>query len=211
MRKALQTAVPDAVRAEYDEAIRVVPHLVRTESRTTDFLLTEKYNLTAAAQRLAMYWKARKYLFGCQRWLLPLDQPAAVHCRSTMLPCFARTITSCNRGRIEAACKFYLTNRVYFGPRDIPRLVWSFTLPTCMAMFHAPVALPLYTWSIPDDGLHRIWPKNLGIFTEPRCPSNWTKKFWLSKRPNPTSKRCCSTRRIKHSGRPNFAVDNLSP
>ena len=71
--KALRL-IPEDIRKDYDEAIRVVPHLVRTESKVADFLQVEDFNLERAAHRMATYWKARKYLFGEDRWLKPLNQ-----------------------------------------------------------------------------------------------------------------------------------------
>jgi hypothetical protein len=58
---------------EYFNACEIVPNLVRTESRITDFLRTEQQHVQKAAERLARYWKVRKENFG-DRWLLPMNQ-----------------------------------------------------------------------------------------------------------------------------------------
>jgi hypothetical protein len=68
-------ALDRAERREYDEAIAQAPlNLVRQEAPVEDFLWTENYHTDRAALRLARYWKARKHVFGADRWLLPLVQ-----------------------------------------------------------------------------------------------------------------------------------------
>lgn len=58
---------------EYISACEIVPNLVRTESRISDFLRAEGNNVRKAAERLARYWKVRKENFR-DRWLLRMDQ-----------------------------------------------------------------------------------------------------------------------------------------
>ena len=53
--------------------MELVPHLVEKESNAHEFIMTEGYDMDAAARRRARYWKARKYLFG-ERWILPMNQ-----------------------------------------------------------------------------------------------------------------------------------------
>lgn len=60
------------LRREYEQAMAAVPDLVRLESNAQHFLETEHGNAPQAAQRLALYWKYRKQIFGPDRWLLPL-------------------------------------------------------------------------------------------------------------------------------------------
>ena len=70
------------VKKEYLEALDAVPDLVATESARIKFLRVEQNNPWKAARRLAMYWKFRKELCGCDddddddddndRWLRPM-------------------------------------------------------------------------------------------------------------------------------------------
>ena len=62
-------------RREYDEAMEVVPEIVRKETPFEHFLWTEDQDANRAALRLARYWKGRKHIFG-ERWLRPLNQTA---------------------------------------------------------------------------------------------------------------------------------------
>lgn len=48
--------------------------LVLEETPALDFLRREDGNVDRAAQRLVLYWKYRKMVFGADRWLLPLTQ-----------------------------------------------------------------------------------------------------------------------------------------
>ena len=64
--------VADLTR-EYQQAMELIPRRVRQESRLSDFLRAEEYNVLRAATRVARYWKTRKWLFG-DRWLLPMSQ-----------------------------------------------------------------------------------------------------------------------------------------
>lgn len=57
----------------YNQALELVPPLIRRETPLYDFLIIENGDAAAAALRLVRYWKARREWFG-ERWLLPLDQ-----------------------------------------------------------------------------------------------------------------------------------------
>lgn len=64
---------------EYRYAADVCPGLVAAETRVEDFLRTVDYQVVAAAERLARYWKMRKLLFSSgrddnNRWLYPMRQ-----------------------------------------------------------------------------------------------------------------------------------------
>jgi hypothetical protein len=65
--------VPDEEKAAYTEAMHRVPDLVDSESDPFRFLWYEKYNISAAARRLVLYWEYRKELFG-GRAFLPMTQ-----------------------------------------------------------------------------------------------------------------------------------------
>ena len=55
-------------RRAYQTAVDVVPHLVKAETPVASFWRTENGNVTAAATRLAKYWKFRKQILpsdGC--------------------------------------------------------------------------------------------------------------------------------------------------
>ena len=66
--------IDPAERREYEQALKEAPDLVEQESPFSEFLWTEYQDSYRAALRLARYWKARKYLFGPDRWLRPLNQ-----------------------------------------------------------------------------------------------------------------------------------------
>jgi hypothetical protein len=72
IKQALQ-CIPSQKRKSYMEAIERVPYLVATESNPTSFLRCEKFNATAAAERLIKYWDARCEIFG-DRAFLPMVQ-----------------------------------------------------------------------------------------------------------------------------------------
>jgi hypothetical protein len=72
IKKALQ-CIPRREKKSYMEAIELVPYLVATESNPIVFLRCEKFNATAAAQRLSKYWDARCEIFG-DRAFLPMVQ-----------------------------------------------------------------------------------------------------------------------------------------
>ena len=61
-------------RRAYEVAVATVPALVEKESPIADFLSVENNNPVRAAVRLANYWKARRNVFGEDRWLLPMNQ-----------------------------------------------------------------------------------------------------------------------------------------
>jgi hypothetical protein len=65
--------IPDEEKAAYTEAMHRVPDLVDSESDPFRFLWYEKYNISAAARRLVLYWEFRKELFG-ERAFLPMTQ-----------------------------------------------------------------------------------------------------------------------------------------
>ena len=63
------------VRREYEIAREVIdPEVFPTESRIADFLLVEQNEIARTAERVAVYWKARRQVFDEDRWLLPLNQ-----------------------------------------------------------------------------------------------------------------------------------------
>ena len=64
----------DNVAKEFRYALHNVPELVQRESQSIDFLRTEDYHPFKAANRLALYWKTRREVFGDERWLLPMTQ-----------------------------------------------------------------------------------------------------------------------------------------
>lgn len=70
---ALRQQLDCDTRKEYEAAVSVAPELVKTESNFGDFLCVEANIPFNAARRLALYWKARKKVFG-DRWLLPMNQ-----------------------------------------------------------------------------------------------------------------------------------------
>jgi hypothetical protein len=65
--------MPSQEKKSYMEAIERVPSLVATESDPIVFLRCEKFNASAAAQRLICYWDARCESFG-DRAFLPMVQ-----------------------------------------------------------------------------------------------------------------------------------------
>lgn len=78
---AVQQALIDVDRfekREYLQALKKVPELVKKESPWDDFMWTEDQNVNRAALRLCRYWKARRFAFGEDRWLRPLDQTGSV-------------------------------------------------------------------------------------------------------------------------------------
>lgn len=70
--QTLQSRLDPQHTNEYRRAMEVVPDIVERECRVMDFLRTEGFNVTAAAERIARYWKIRKLVFGFDRWLMPL-------------------------------------------------------------------------------------------------------------------------------------------
>ena len=67
------------IRREYEIAREVIhPEVLPTESRIADFLLVEHNDIPRTAERVALYWKARRQVFEEDRWLLPLDQVGLV-------------------------------------------------------------------------------------------------------------------------------------
>jgi len=50
-------------KSEYEEALRIAPHLVEQESAPIRFLRCERFNPEKAAKRLVKYWEVRKALF----------------------------------------------------------------------------------------------------------------------------------------------------
>jgi hypothetical protein len=72
IKQALE-GFPSQERKSYTEAIERVPSLVATESNPIVFLRCEKFNATAAAQRLIKYWDVRCEIFG-DRAFLPMVQ-----------------------------------------------------------------------------------------------------------------------------------------
>lgn len=71
MEEAL-SLLPDSSKAEYLEAKRRVPELVKRESDRIVFLRCEGHNAYKAAARIAKYWERRVALLG-DRAFLPLD------------------------------------------------------------------------------------------------------------------------------------------
>jgi hypothetical protein len=61
--------IPVDEKASYLEAVRVVPHLVNTESNPILFLRVDDGNAQKAAARLCMYWTKRAQLFGERAFL----------------------------------------------------------------------------------------------------------------------------------------------
>jgi len=68
----------DHEKEAYNEALRVAPHLVESESPLDAFLRCERYDAWAAANLLAMYWKTRRKIFGPTKAFLPLDIDGAI-------------------------------------------------------------------------------------------------------------------------------------
>jgi hypothetical protein len=64
--------IPMEQKQAYLEAMEKAPHLVVTETDPTQFVRVCEYNIRAAAQRLCVYWKERKEIFGDERAFLPL-------------------------------------------------------------------------------------------------------------------------------------------
>jgi hypothetical protein len=75
IKEALE-CIASQERKSYIEAIERVPYLVATESNPTSFLRCEKFNATAAAERLLKYWDVRCEIFG-DRAFLPMVQTGA--------------------------------------------------------------------------------------------------------------------------------------
>lgn len=73
MRQALAN-LDASIRREYDQAVQEMPALVAEESPWLDFLQVVDYAPAQAAEKLALYWKYRRDLFGSDRWLLRLNQ-----------------------------------------------------------------------------------------------------------------------------------------
>jgi hypothetical protein len=71
--KGALACIPSREKKSYMEAIERVPSLVATESNPIVFLRCEKFNASAAAQRLINYWGARCEIFG-DRAFLPMVQ-----------------------------------------------------------------------------------------------------------------------------------------
>lgn len=86
-----------ALVQEYRHAAAQCPGLVASETRVEDFLRTVHYDVPAAVDRLAHYWKMRKLLFGnsggeegnaqgdSDRWLLPMRQTGTGCLNSTQI------------------------------------------------------------------------------------------------------------------------------
>ena len=64
--------MPQEERAAYDEAMKVCPRLVETESNPTYFLEACAFDPWAAAQRICVYWQKRREIFQ-ERAFLPMD------------------------------------------------------------------------------------------------------------------------------------------
>jgi hypothetical protein len=71
--KEALSCITSQEKKSYMEAIERVPSLVATESNPIAFLRCEKFNASAAAQRLIKYWGARCEIFG-DRAFLPMVQ-----------------------------------------------------------------------------------------------------------------------------------------
>ena len=72
--KKLEEAIrllPIAKKAAYLDSLKHAPDLIHTESIPAWFLLFEKFDVSAAARRLASYWEERKKIFG-EKTLKPL-------------------------------------------------------------------------------------------------------------------------------------------
>lgn len=67
VEEALQSLDSHLTR-DYYRAKEVVPNLVRTETKVSDYLRTEYDDPIKAAARLARHWKTRKLFYG-DRWL----------------------------------------------------------------------------------------------------------------------------------------------
>ena len=65
-------ALPDHDVREYRAAVETVPGLVQQETPLYCFLAVTANNPIVAAQRIALFWKYRKVMFG-ERWLLPVS------------------------------------------------------------------------------------------------------------------------------------------
>ncbi|KAL7572403.1 hypothetical protein ACA910_006583 [Epithemia clementina (nom. ined.)] len=64
--------LPLETKEAYLEALTKVPYLMEEESNPLHFLRRCDYNLWQASERLCLYWKERKALFGPDRAFLPL-------------------------------------------------------------------------------------------------------------------------------------------
>lgn len=64
--------IPDNLKADYLEAIRVAPEVVEKETLPLAFLRRDDFNTWKAAQRICMYWKQRRHLFK-DRAFLPMN------------------------------------------------------------------------------------------------------------------------------------------
>lgn len=62
------------VGRDYHEAVQFAPALVEKESPIIDFLRTEDFHSLRTVNRIALYWKTRRELFGEDRWLRPMNQ-----------------------------------------------------------------------------------------------------------------------------------------
>ncbi|KAL7580614.1 hypothetical protein ACA910_002131 [Epithemia clementina (nom. ined.)] len=75
IRRHVHSAIqsfPEQQSQAYMEATQRCPDLVLNETDPLHFLRQSKYQLMEGAQRLSLYWKERKALFGPQRAFLPL-------------------------------------------------------------------------------------------------------------------------------------------
>lgn len=66
--------LPAEQTSALQQARKICPELVKTESDGMLFLRHEKFNYWKAAESLANYWKERRSLFGEDRAFLPLTQ-----------------------------------------------------------------------------------------------------------------------------------------
>lgn len=65
--------LPPEISENYRIAKTRVPHLVEKETNPVKFLIREKWDPWASAQRICQHWSYRREIFGDDRWLLPLD------------------------------------------------------------------------------------------------------------------------------------------
>ena len=72
MFEAINLLIPQHEKAAFLEAKERAMGVFQVESDPLRFLASENYNPIAAAQRLVLYWRYRRQIFG-ERFLLPMN------------------------------------------------------------------------------------------------------------------------------------------
>ncbi|KAG7353336.1 hypothetical protein IV203_009385 [Nitzschia inconspicua] len=88
LEQALSEMTPSLLK-DYNKAMETVPDIVQTESDPVKFLRCERYDVTAAAKRIQLYWKMRRKIFGDDRAFLPMTLHAAMKDDAPMIESLA--------------------------------------------------------------------------------------------------------------------------